>query len=206
LTAITGHYIETQKDLTKEEHLVLINYITKERNGRDILQDIERFVIAQEGAPGGALLVVEYTQATRKLLSARLEYERAVYFPGQGNMVVCFDCGEPILPGQGDLHEGLISRGQVMKSAGKEKIFTRFNCAHRHNSCPDGEHSHTPGIGGDHTFEKFAIYVSEREGVENVLEWLEKAAEEWPIVGAQALQRFRSVMFVEETKSFHQGE
>lgn len=192
LTALIGRYITSQKDLSKEEHSVLIDAITKEKNANAILKELEQYCINQKDAPGGSVVVIQYTKGTRLLLSARLNHGRAIYIEGKGKLVICPICDEPII-GLGDLHEALITKGDVMKSKEKDAINSRYNCVHRHNTCPNQKGSHTPGHGGPETFKKCVRALIKYEGYEAIKEWLESAVETWPVVGKQTLARFESV-------------
>ena len=191
LMFLLGRAVGTQNDVSYEEHLALLDALTKTPDSMECIHEIEQLIEAEPDIPGGPILIIEYTSKTRHLLSARLAYERGVLVPGKGLQVTCFDCGEPI-DGLGDLHEGFITRGQVAKSDTKNKIFHRLNCAHRHNECPDGKHKHTPGTGGDETLLRFTKYMLEWEEESRLRKYLEGAAREWPVIGQEALNRFNT--------------
>lgn len=190
LRAIVGKNISSSKDLYNEELYIIIDTIEKTQFSMAIIQEIEDWCELNKNLPGGAIPTEYYTLAERKVLSAILAYRRKEFSPEFGNVVTCFECGLPITDGLGDLHEGFITRGQVAKSPNKDAIYTKYNCAHRHNECPDGEHSHTPGIGGDETLKRFTAYIVKWEKYQHVLKWLESMADLFEEAGQEALNRF----------------
>lgn len=189
LSAILGQFINSQNDLSKEQHIVLIDEVTKAYTN-NMLQEIEDASEMNTLIPGAGLMIAEYTPVTRKFLNSILNSERMEFVNGK-QAVICAVCGEPI-EGIGDFHEALITRGHVMKSEGSNKIFSRYNVVERHHVCPNGT-SHGGGTGGQEIFEACAKALVKYEGYEAVHEWLLKAEQEWPVVGKQTLIRFIGV-------------
>lgn len=201
LTAILGMYVDSQYSLSFMMHSILIDELTKYPDTMAILQELELFCAENKETPTGSLLILDedYNTRTRMILSAKLLFERGQYDPIVKSFVVCPICGEKI-QSIGDMHEALISRGDVQGAPDnvKQMIFSRYNCIHRHNQCPTGGHFHAPGIGGSETFEKCARALVEYEGYEGIYEWLVEMANVLPKVGSMALQRFTSIEFEEE--------
>lgn len=90
-----------------------------------------------------------------------------------------------------DLHEALISRGQVQKSLFAWLINHPCNVVLRHNSMSGCKHE--GGVGGDEIFAKCAKQICYYETSEKVMEFLTAITEYFPVVGRDALQRFSSL-------------
>jgi hypothetical protein len=132
---------------------------------------------------------------SRDLLKITLRLRRGVFSRKNGRKYpICPFCDKPLID-IGDLHEALISKGQIRGHAQSSLINSRFNCIERHHD--SGGCSHTGGIGGDEAFEKAARYLAKWEGEKNVRNWLIEMCGTFPQVGKEALQRFNSV-FPEE--------
>lgn len=102
---------------------------------------------------------------------------------------MCPFCQKPITKGQRyDMHEGLISRGQVQKSGREVLVFHPCNLVFRHNDSHGC--SHSGGIGGNKGFEISARYLVEHEGYHEVRAWLMSMVTEFSQVGEEALRRF----------------
>lgn len=132
----------------------------------------------------------------RDLLKLRLISERGMFIPGKGQHCICPICKQPIL-GEADLHEAIITRGQVAGTARAkaDEIFSQYNCVLRHNVCPTGA-SHTPGIGSNTDFKNCLEQIVEFEGYSALLEWLDKMTAIYPVVAAQACKRVVSALTV----------
>ena len=128
----------------------------------------------------------------RDLLKIDLVSERSIFVPGKGRFPICPICRQPIL-GAPDLHEAIITRGQVAGTAKekRDKINSRYNCVLRHNTCPTGQ-SHIPGIGSREDFDACLGQIIDFEGYELLQEWLNSMTYYYPIVAAQALLRVTS--------------
>lgn len=127
----------------------------------------------------------------RDLLKITLRQNRGVFSRKSGRKYpICPYCNKPLVE-PGDLHEGLISRGQVRGHTEVGQIFSRYNCVERHHDSPDCKH--TGGIGGDEAFELCARYLAEWEGEDSVRAWLTDMSVVFPSVGRAALRRFNSV-------------
>ena len=94
-----------------------------------------------------------------------------------------------------DMHEALISKGQVRGTYHQDMINSKYNCALRHHICPSGLGSHTGGVGGDAEFEKYARHLVLWEGRLGVRDWLESMQMYYPTVARDALMRFDSIDF-----------
>ena len=92
-----------------------------------------------------------------------------------------------------DLHEALISRGQVQKSKFAFLINSPYNCVLRHSSLSSANCKHEGGVGGDEIFAKCAKQICYYETSEKVMEFLTAITEYFPVVGRDALQRFSSL-------------
>jgi hypothetical protein len=128
----------------------------------------------------------------RDLLKINLVSERSMFVPGKGRFPICPVCKHAIF-GAPDLHEAIITRGQVAGTgkARKDKIYSRYNCVLRHNTCPTGQ-SHTPGIGSHEDFDACLKQIIEFEGYEALLEWLASMEDTYPIAATQAMFRVKS--------------
>jgi hypothetical protein len=98
-----------------------------------------------------------------------------------GQHVICPICNRAIREYDfdgGDLHEALITRGDVSGHKYQHLIYSAFNCVVVHHSC----HMQIAGHGGDEVFEKCARYLVEHEGFDLVHEWLIGMMDAFPIV------------------------
>lgn len=91
----------------------------------------------------------------------------------------------------GDLHEALISKGQVLGNENINLIYSRYNCVERHHASQGCVHA--GGIGGDEAFGKAARYLAQWESEDSVRRWLEEMKVVFPQVGKDALRRFNSI-------------
>ncbi len=124
----------------------------------------------------------------RDRLKMQLRSERSIYSLGEGWAPVCPLCRKR-LERPGDLHEALISRGKA-EGPNQDRIYTRYNCVEVHHAC----HMGIVGVGGPITFERCARYLVEKEGRENVEEWLEDLSLVYEESANEALHRLKAVL------------
>jgi hypothetical protein len=134
---------------------------------------------------------------SRMLLRIDLGHSRIEPLPDMFG-VRCPFCNRGVYLTNGDLHEALITRGQVRGHIQQDFIYSRYNCILRHHETAFC--SHTGGVGGNINFEKAARYLAKWEGYQPIHAWLSEAKNIWPVVGAEALRRFEGVFGDEHTK------
>ena len=110
-----------------------------------------------------------------------------------GYYVICPVCGERIIPSaSADLHEAILTRGKLAGAMEPEKalklISHRCNCVLRHHVCPDGQY-HTSGTGGDEVLESCVKQIVVYEGLSDVITWLWRMEEYFPIAAKEARLR-----------------
>lgn len=133
-----------------------------------------------------------HTKESRKLLAISLRQSRGIFSRKTGRRYpVCPFCNKSLVD-PGDLHEALISRGQLRGHKDLDLIYSRYNCIERHHNSSGCNHG--GGIGGDESFRKAALYLASWEGESQVRTWLERMALIFPQIGKEALRRFNSVM------------
>jgi len=84
------------------------------------------------------------------------------------------------------MHEGLITRGMVQGSGKEDLIVSRYNCLIVHPRC----HNKIVGSGGSKWFEISALHLIEKEGREEVREWLVQMTVEFKEIAIEILRRF----------------
>ena len=129
------------------------------------------------------------------LLKLQLLSSRGTYIPGKGLLPICPICHNLIYLGSqnADLHEALISRGQLNDRTQLTLINSRFNCVLRHHICPGGKLYHSPGVGGDQIFAQCASQLMYYEGGAAIRRWLLDMTRIIPVVAEQAYLRFDAV-------------
>jgi len=90
-----------------------------------------------------------------------------------------------------DMHEALISRGQVQGSPFAFLIYHPCNVVLRHNSITGCRHE--GGVGGSEIFAKCAKQIAHYETSERVTGYLIAMQEYFPVVARDVLQRFLSL-------------
>jgi hypothetical protein len=131
----------------------------------------------------------------RDILKVEILSSRGVYSLGKARHLICPICDQFIY-GAFDLHEALISKGQVNGHPRQDLINSVYNCVARHNVCPNNLGSHTGGIGGNKIFEKCARNIVKWEGITNVRQWLSFMQTVFPIVAKEALVRFDAIDWI----------
>lgn len=92
-----------------------------------------------------------------------------------------------------DMHEAIVTRGDVQGTKVADHIFHRCNSVHVHQHC------HTPGHMSEENWRKCVDYLVEWEGRLAIEEWLLHMSVNTKIVGQQALQRFN--VYVQENEA-----
>ena len=137
------------------------------------------------------------SHSLRDFLKVELVSNRGTFSPGKKPKLICPFCQKEILHSDPEMHEGLISRGQVQGSGKEDLIHSRYNCLLVHSNC----HRGIVGVGGDKYFEISVRHLVEEEGYYEVRKWLESMATEFEIVGQEALKRFDGIEFLIEYKT-----
>lgn len=96
----------------------------------------------------------------------------------------------------GDVHEALLTRKDA-EGPNQMLIFNAYNCVIRHHVCPDEEHYHTAGHGGDEVWELCARDIVKWEGQIPIRNWLMGMQAYFPHAAQDALQHFDAVDFMQ---------
>ena len=133
-----------------------------------------------------------YYEKSRSVLKEILLRSRGEYSPKWGFLPTCPLCLKILrITDSADLHEALITRGDVRGSPYREQIFTAENCVLVHHIC----HMGIAGRGGNETFEKCARYLVKWEGLEAVCDWLTQMTAVFPSVATTTFRRFMAIDF-----------
>lgn len=128
----------------------------------------------------------------RDMLKIKLIKERSQFTP-KGFYPECPICGTPIF-GAPDMHEAIITRGQVSGHDFQNVIYSKYNCVLRHQFCPSGKQSHTPGIGSENDYLKCVVQIIQYEGYTDTNLWLLSMNSVFPTITKQAWNRFNSTL------------
>ncbi len=136
---------------------------------------------------------MDSSERLRLYLKQDLIALRSVYFRGIGRCAICPLCGKPILSYEAvDLHEALITRGDVARQVNQSLIYHRCNCVVVHHIC----HMQIAGHGGDIGFEKCARQIVAFERRQAVHAWLMAMQQYFPQAARKALRRFEAIDFI----------
>ena len=136
--------------------------------------------------------IVKPYRKLRDILKVDLISSRGIYSLGNTRRPKCPVC-DCVIKDFPDMHEALISKGQVNGHQNQDAINSRYNCVLRHQFCPNGLGYHSGGIGGNELFEKCARHIVEWEGRLETRKWLAAMEVVFSTVGRDALRRFDSI-------------
>jgi len=100
----------------------------------------------------------------------------------------CPICKQPLSNNNCDLHEAIISRGQL-NGIFETDLYVEENCVLRHHVCHSIKRGHEGGVGGQRIFELCLAQIVESVGGQQILNWLDIMQVNYPTVAKDAKQR-----------------